>query len=199
MEKVGRSPRVMVMGALGRCGTGAKDFALKAGIPDADIIQWDMQETAAGGPFPEILKHDIFVNCIYLSKPIPPFLTKDMLDEERRMSVICDVSCDGTFNFFLVSFSNHPSVIATNPHNPIPVYFGATTFDDPLIKVATAKGVVDVIAIDHLPTLLQREASDMFARYLLPTLLALPKRNDSSVWKDAETLFNEKVQTLASL
>lgn len=30
----GRGPRVMVMGALGRCGTGACDFAQLAGIPE---------------------------------------------------------------------------------------------------------------------------------------------------------------------
>ena len=95
IKKIGHSPKVMVMGALGRCGTGAKDFALKVDIPDADIIKWDMQETVKGGPFEEILKNDIFVNCIYLSTPIPPFLTKDMLEKERKLSVICDVSCDG--------------------------------------------------------------------------------------------------------
>jgi hypothetical protein len=84
-----------------------------------------MEETKAGGPFKEILKHDIFVNCIYLSNKIPPFLTKEMLDDPSRvLSVIADVSCD-----------------ATNPNNPIPVYFGATTFDDPLITIKT-KGYV---------------------------------------------------------
>ena len=60
------------------------------------------------------------------------------------------------------------------------------------------RGDVDVIAIDHLPTLLPREASDMFARDLLPSLLALDKRHDSAVWNDAQALFHEKVQTLPS-
>jgi len=40
-----------------------------------DILKWDMEETAKGGPFREILDVDIFVNCIYLSSRIPPFLT----------------------------------------------------------------------------------------------------------------------------
>ena len=124
------------MGALGRCGSGAKDFALKVGIPDSDIIKWDMQETAKGGPFDQILKHDIFVNCIYLSTPIPPFLTKAMLENERLLSVICDVSCDGIFLIVKIGFNDS---LATNPHNPIPVYFGATTFDDPLIKVPSSR------------------------------------------------------------
>jgi saccharopine dehydrogenase (NAD+, L-lysine-forming) len=144
-----------------------------------DIIEWDMEETKIGGPFDEILAHDIFVNCIYLSQPIPPFLTKEMLNQEKRLSVISDVSCD-----------------ATNPHNPIPVYFGATTFDKPLIHLETLGTPVDVIAIDHLPTLVPREASDRFALDLLPTLLALKDRKSSPVWSDAEQLYHEKCKGL---
>jgi saccharopine dehydrogenase (NAD+, L-lysine-forming) len=30
----GRRPRIMVMGALGRCGSGAVDCARKSGIPE---------------------------------------------------------------------------------------------------------------------------------------------------------------------
>lgn len=109
-----------------------------------------------------------------------------MLDKKKELTVICDVSCD-----------------ATNPNNPIPVYYGSTTFDKPLINIKTAgyslsyfSAPVDVIAIDHLPTLLPREASNMFAKDLLPTLLALKDRKASPVWNDAETLFNEKAKTL---
>lgn len=40
---------------------------------------------------------DIFVNCIYLSKPIPKFVTSESLaqaGENRRLSVVVDVSCE---------------------------------------------------------------------------------------------------------
>jgi saccharopine dehydrogenase (NAD+, L-lysine-forming) len=78
-----------------------------------------MAETARGGPFDEILDVDIFVNCIYLSKEIAPFLTTDMLKKENRnLSVVVDVSCD-----------------TTNPFNPIPVYKSTTTFSEPELKV----------------------------------------------------------------
>ena len=175
------------MGAMGRCGSGAVDFAKACGVADDSIVKWDMAETKQGGPFDQILRQDVFVNCIYLSKPIPPFLTKEMLDDETKLlSVISDVSCD-----------------ATNPHNPIPVYFGATTFDDPLINIKTKRfeiliisKPVDVIAIDHLPTLVPREASDKFVEDLLPTLLELTNREGSVVWKEAERIYWEKVDTL---
>lgn len=65
-EKTGRTPQVIVIGALGRCGRGAVDMCIKAGIPADKVLKWDMAETAPGGPFKEIPESDIFINCIYL-------------------------------------------------------------------------------------------------------------------------------------
>jgi hypothetical protein len=53
-----------------------------------------------------------------------------------------------------------------------------------------------VISIDHLPSLLPRESSEMFSEALLPSLLQLKDRENSRVWKQAEDLFKEKVATL---
>jgi saccharopine dehydrogenase (NAD+, L-lysine-forming) len=50
-----------------------------------------------------------------------------------------------------------------------------------------------VISIDHLPTLLPREASEQFSSDLLPTLTAFPERQSNSVWVGAEKLFKEKL------
>ncbi|KAI8144680.1 hypothetical protein BJV82DRAFT_512885 [Fennellomyces sp. T-0311] len=173
----GQYPKVMVMGALGRCGTGAVEFAQKAGIPEENIIKWDINETKAGGPFPQILEADIFVNCIYLTAKIPPFFTREMCNGDRKLSVVCDVSCD-----------------TTNPNNPLPIYSINTTFDKPTVPVETTNALpLDVISIDHLPTLLPRESSDMFSHDLLPTMLELANRSESRVWGDAEKLYQEKL------
>ena len=86
-----------------------------------DILKWDLEETAKGGPFQEILEVDIFVNCIYLSSRIPFFIDPKQISEAgitRRLSVVVDVSCD-----------------TTNPHNPIPIYNVNTTFDKPTVAV----------------------------------------------------------------
>jgi hypothetical protein len=32
------------------------------------------------GPYPEIMEHEIFVNCILLTSAIPPFLTRELVD-----------------------------------------------------------------------------------------------------------------------
>lgn len=62
-----------------------------------NIVKWDMKETAKGGPFQEIIDVDIFVNCIYLSQPIPKFITSEFMAEagdSRRLAVVVDVSCE---------------------------------------------------------------------------------------------------------
>jgi len=173
--------RALVMGALGRCGRGAVDLLRKIGVEEGDIMKWDMAETASGGPFQEILDVDIFVNCIYLSSAIPPFVTLETIKtsgQGRRLSVIADVSCD-----------------TTNPFNPIPVYNVMTTFDKPTVEVEVGHGnpPLSVVSIDILPTLLPREASEQFSSDLLPTLLLLPERKTARVWVEAEKLFQSKL------
>ncbi|KAJ2383844.1 Saccharopine dehydrogenase [Coemansia sp. RSA 2611] len=182
LARIGKMPRIMVMGALGRCGSGAVAYARKAGIPEENIVQWDMAETAKGGPFKEIMEADIFVNCIYLSSKIPPFVTQEQIDGERQLSVIVDVSCD-----------------TTNPFNPIPIYNVNTTFDNALLDIQSANAKpLQLCSIDHLPTMLPRESSNQFAIDLLPTLLQLPTRSSAPVWTRAEKLFHDKVASMAT-
>ena len=181
-KKAGRKPRVLVIGALGRCGRGAVDLCEQTGVPAQNILKWDLPETSAKpGPYAEIVDSDIFVNCIYLSHEIPPFVNKESLSSpDRKLSVICDVSCD-----------------TTNPHNPIPVYTENSTFDKPTLPVTVERDPpLCVISIDHLPSLLPREASEAFSQALLPSLMQLKDRKSASVWTQAEKLFSDKVMTL---
>ncbi|MCJ1476395.1 Saccharopine dehydrogenase [Lambiella insularis] len=176
-------PRVMVMGALGRCGSGALALCSAVAIPESSMLKWDLNETKdRHGAYDEIIESDIFVNCIYLSKPIPPFVSLESLSSpKRKLSVVCDVSCD-----------------TTNPHNPIPIYNICTTFDKPTVSVKVERDPpLSVISIDHLPSLLPREASQAFSDALLPSLLKLHNRKQERVWQEAEGLFKEKVATLS--
>ncbi len=181
MAKSGKAPRVLVIGALGRCGRGAVDLCLRAGIPDANVLKWDLAETAKGGPFPEIVESDIFVNCIYLMSKIPNFVDMASLDTpDRKLSVVCDVSAD-----------------TTNPNNPVPIYTVATTFDKPTVPVEVkSEPRLSVISIDHLPSLLPRESSEAFSMDLLPSLLQLKEWRTTPVWARAEKLFQERVARL---
>lgn len=175
-------PTSLVIGALGRCGSGAVDLFKKVGIPDSNVTKWDIQETKKGGPFQEIVDANIFVNCIYLSQPIPPFINDALLNNKNRnLTSIVDVSAD-----------------TTNPHNPVPVYTIATTFSEPTVLVPTTAGPkLSVCSIDHLPSLLPREASEMFSKDLLPSLLELPNRDTSPVWVKAKALFDKHVARLS--
>ncbi|CAR27527.1 ZYRO0D00594p [Zygosaccharomyces rouxii] len=176
LKKGAQKPKVLIIGALGRCGSGATAFLHKVGIPDANILKWDIKETSRGGPFPEIAQADIFINCIYLSQPIPPFINYQLLNQpNRRLRTVVDVSAD-----------------TTNPHNPIPIYDIATVFPKPTVRVPTTVGPkLSVVSIDHLPSLLPREASEFFARDLLPSLELLPQRHTAPVWVKAEKLFKK--------
>ena len=60
-----------------------------------------------------------------------------------------------------------------------------------MVRVAKDPLPVDVMAIDHLPSFLPKESSNDFSEQLLPHLLELlEKGNTSPVWARAEKFFN---------
>lgn len=156
-------PTAIVIGALGRVGTGATELLEMLGVP---VTQWDMEETKSGGPFPEILAHDLFINCIFARPGTPVFVPKSALTEERNLAVIGDVSCD-----------------PDSDYNPVPVYDRTTDWTNPALRVAEDP-VLDVMAIDNLPSMLPVESSEDYASQLLPTLLTLDEL-DNSIWTRA--------------
>ncbi len=162
-------PRAIVIGSKGRCGVGAMDLFKKLQFPASNLSLWDLEETARGGPFPEILAHDIFVNCVLVQGEMKPFITRGMLQQSRQLRVISDVSCD-----------------PTSPYNPIPIYNAVTTFSDPVIRLDT-DNLLDLTAIDHLPSLLPRESSQDYGAQMLPHLLTLGTGNP--VWTRAQQLY----------
>lgn len=179
MEKSGRKPKTLVIGARGRCGSGAHDLLVQVGLGE-DATLWDKDETVSGGPFDAILEHEILVNCVLVQGAMPPFLTETMLDRPRSLSVVSDVSCD-------------PS----SPFNPLPIYKETTTFTKPALPLRAPSKTgpkLDLTAIDHLPSLLPCESSEDFSSQLLDHLLDLPA--GSSVWSRAETLFRQVTESL---
>lgn len=165
-------PSAIVIGALGRVGTGASDLCEAVGV---SVTRWDMAETAHGGPFPEILEHDLFINCILARPGTPVFVPRSALDQPRRLSVIGDVACD-----------------PDSDYNPVPVYVSATTWDAPVVRVNEAP-LLDVMAIDNLPSLLPRESSEDFAAQLLPHLGTLDAI-DTGVWGRAKATFDTHIK-----
>ncbi|WP_170364781.1 saccharopine dehydrogenase [Ruegeria arenilitoris] len=167
-------PRAIVIGALGRVGTGASDLCEAMGV---EVTKWDMAETAHGGPFPEILEHDIFLNCIFARPGTPVFVPREALNAPRQLTAIGDVACD-----------------PDSDYNPVPVYDRATTWEEPALRVATDP-VLDVMAIDNLPSMLPVESSEDYAAQLLPSLLTLTDLT-SGVWARAEDTFKSHIERI---
>lgn len=160
-----KRPRAIIIGALGRVGTGAADLCGAMGL---EVTKWDIAETASGGPFPEILAHEIFLNCILARPGCPVFVPASALaDTARKLTVIGDIACDPTSDF-----------------SPIKVYNRTTEWAEPALRVADDP-VLDVTAIDNLPSLLPVESSIDYAAQLLPTLAQLGAI-DTGVWARAK-------------
>ena len=170
----GQHPIALIIGALGRVGSGAADLCKALGVK---ATKWDMAETASGGPFPEILDHDIFLNCILAAPCTPVFVPVSAKTEQRRLSVIGDISCDPGSEF-----------------SPIKVYDRVTTWDIPALRVHNDPPL-DVTAIDNLPSMLPVESSQDFARQLLPSLLLLDTL-DAGVWGRAKAIFDKNTANL---
>ncbi|WP_062269029.1 saccharopine dehydrogenase [Endozoicomonas arenosclerae] len=166
--------KALVIGARGGSGHGAVEMLQSAGVK---VIEWDMEETARGGPFPELLEVDAVINCVFIQKKIPPFITTDLIQRaNRRLSVICDVSCD-----------------PYGDYNPLPIYDQCTSFVEPTMRLIDSDNPLDLIAIDHLPSLLPVESSEDFCQQLLPYLLELDNL-EQGVWKKAHQIFEAKVR-----
>lgn len=161
-------PRAIVIGALGRVGTGAADMCEALGVK---VTRWDMAETTSGGPFPEVLEHEIFLNCILAAPGCPVFVPAEAKSAPRALSVIGDIACDPTSDF-----------------SPIKVYDRTTTWAAPALRVHDDPPL-DVMAIDNLPSMLPVESSIDYAEQLLPSLLTLGNL-DAGVWGRAKAKFD---------
>ncbi|MEO0931418.1 MAG: saccharopine dehydrogenase, partial [Pseudomonadota bacterium] len=164
-------PTALIIGALGRVGTGAADLCQAMGVA---TTKWDMAETASGGPFPAVLTHNIFLNCILARPGTPVFVPASAKVAARDLSVIGDIACDPDSDF-----------------SPIKVYDRTTTWDAPALRVHD-QPVLDVTAIDNLPSMLPAESSEDFADQLLPHLLTLDAP-DQGVWGRAQACFDRAV------
>ena len=161
-------PTAMIIGALGRCGSGAKEvfdhFNIKTTL-------WDFEETKKGGPFLEITNHDIFINCVLMTTKIPPFITRELLENNKNLSVIGDVSCDPTSDL-----------------NPIPIYDDITNWEVPFLETCG----LELLAVDNLPSVLPRESSIDFSDQLIEHILNLANIGEEDyVWNASLEVFKK--------
>jgi saccharopine dehydrogenase (NAD+, L-lysine-forming) len=173
----------LVTGARGRSGRGAQRALMTAGVP---ITRWDRQETRDLHK-QVLLGHDLLVNCVVTLTPTTPFVEQADLGHERRLRLPAAVPCD-----------------ATGPTNMLPVNTDITTGLEPVRRrhggtPEHGTAPLDVIAIDNLPSLLPREASEGFSADLTPHLLGLAEEGGPSApWRAASRAFDEAIGELES-
>ncbi|OIQ20707.1 MAG: hypothetical protein BM556_01850 [Bacteriovorax sp. MedPE-SWde] len=169
-------PRVLVIGANGRCGKGATSLLTQLGL---DITKWGSKDTKDRGPIEEILDFDILINCALMKNKSLPFLNAQTIQKERNLTLISDVGCD-----------------PTGPCNPLPIYNQITTMDRPLLNYNIKGGPLSITAIDHLPSLLPRESSEDFCEQLMPHLIDfLDNKIENTPWeKSLEQFFRKTIE-----
>ncbi len=165
-------PNTIVIGALGRVGSGALDLYKALGVK---VTEWDIEETQQGGPFPEILDHEILINSIVARPGTPVFVSPEFANGPRKLSVIGDIACD-----------------PDSDYNPIPLYNSATNWIEPAVRVVD-KPPLDIVAIDNLPSLLPLESSKDFADQLLPYLMEIDNLG-KNVWGRARATFEKHIK-----
>ncbi|MGW2046034.1 saccharopine dehydrogenase [Streptomyces sp. NPDC001858] len=162
----------LVVGALGRSGRGARAALTTAGV---EPTCWDLAETR-GLDRAALLAHDVLVNCVLATTPVPPFVREDDLDAPaRRLRTLSDVTCD-----------------VGSPLNVLPVYDRTTEWTDPVRRLHK-EPPLDLIAIDNLPSLLPRESSADFSAALTPLLL---EYGVNAAWQRCLNRFRETCDEL---
>lgn len=179
LEKAGADQLLaLVTGARGRSGRGAQRALVTAGVP---ITRWDRQETRDLHK-QALLGHDLLVNCVVTHTPTTPFVEEADLEHERRLRVLADVTCD-----------------VTGPTNMLPVNTEITTWQEPVRRLhggnpEQGSAPLEVIAIDNLPSLLPREASEGFSADLTPHLLGLGEEGGpTGPWRAAGRAFDQAI------
>ena len=152
LDKSNYKPKVLIIGN-GTVSRSSQDILIDNHI---DYTVWTRENTKEINTL-ELLNHDILINAISLkNKPATPFLILDDLDKNRNLSVIVDISCD-----------------LGNPDNTLPIYMAYNT-KDKLVTRINNKPILDLIAVNNLPSLEPVKSSFEFSSILkeyLPELL----------------------------
>lgn len=162
--------RAIVIGANGRSGSGAVEALKFSGF---EVTEWDIAETR-NLDRAALMAHDLLVNCVLMRGPGLVLLRpEDIGNPQNYLQMISDVSCDPFSDF-----------------NPLPVYDTPSSWDTPFSSLGKngIREELELTAIDNLPSLLPREASEDFSSQLVQSLLVYP---DGPEWVNAEASFTE--------
>ncbi|XWV24845.1 saccharopine dehydrogenase [Tupanvirus deep ocean] len=168
LNKIDHKPKILVIGSKGRVGTGVISIMNEL---ELTTTEWTRKDTQKINLSEEIMQYDILINCISLDKNTVPFLTPAIIkNTSRKLSVCVDISCD-----------------YASPYNPLPIYNLPSSFEFPVINLITEHPIMDIIAIENLPSLLPIESSDDFSEQFYQCLVKLESWDN--IWQRTEKHF----------
>lgn len=172
-----KKPSVLVIGATGRCGSGVVEILKRHNIP---YVAWGRAETQNAACMKSVMNFDILINCISASEETNDILTHKDLINNRKLSVIGDIGCE------------------TSDNNPIKIYKGTTSYENISHRIPSSSGIIDVIAIDNLPSFFSRESSYYFSSKLMPSILDLLEGKQIFPWINANSIFKNHCSYLTT-
>lgn len=155
--------KIAIVGANGNCGNGVRQILNELNI-QYTIFYKDSDKSY-------LKNFDIVYNCITLNENY----TETWFDKTTTFEkpiILVDISCDYSKN-----------------NNPIQLYNAATTWDNP---VYSYNNLVDIIAINNLPSLLPKESSDYFSK-ICTSLLINFNSDENNFWEKNENIFCGKI------
>ncbi len=147
----------------GRCGKGVSNVLDSFGIKP---VYFKREEDKSN-----VKDYDLIYNCIALDNESKEVWFSKQTEFSKPI-IIVDISCD-----------------YAKANNPIAIYNKETTWENPVFSY---NEVVDIIAIDNLPSLMPRESSIHFSQKFVELLLDMK----NNTWRKNEAIFREKISTL---
>ncbi|KTD11932.1 hypothetical protein Lgra_1390 [Legionella gratiana] len=167
-------PNVLIIGN-GRSSQGVIDVLQRFELP---LTQWGRYETKSSKKLLEILNYDMFFNCICVKDDIEPFLRIEQMHAGQTLSLIVDITSE------------------TYSYNPLPIYTGTTSYENPTHCIHLNEKNLDIVAIDNLPSFFPLESSISFSSQLLPHLVQFLNKDITYPWQIAGELFHQALRIL---
>lgn len=169
----------MVTGGQGKCGHGTSVLLRRLGL-EFDI--WTLEDSLGGRDITDLRNYNVIFHAAALNtvggevaNDWQPFLTSSIMEDNHQLRLIVDITAD-----------------TGSPYNLLGFDYLSTSFTQPSHVLSTLSGPIDVIAIDHLPTLLAKESSIWFSSQLLPVL----SNSQSQAIQNSIDRFNLETETL---
>ncbi|ETO92723.1 hypothetical protein [Legionella oakridgensis] len=84
----------------------------------------------------------------------------------------------------------------THSYNPLPIYTGNTSYENPTHCIYLDGKNLDIVAIDNLPSFFPLESSVSFSSQLLPHLVQFLNKEVTYPWQVAGALFNQTLRAM---